>query len=167
MNRSFLIFVLIFIFHHTVYSGDISKGKDFISNQQCVGLDGSMFQFLPDNSSLPVFTLIFRCSGDQLTGFLIGPSEDTEHGLFFFKANLNKLKIDGSNNIEFEITKGNLYRDHITPYNYKETYDWEPTGISNSKFSFKGKLESQKITLNCFSENANCLKDIFVFELIR
>src|SRR5690242_15611990 len=69
-------------------------------------LDNKIFEFLPDKE-IPehLFTLVFKCDKDKLTGKIFGPDPEEEHGLWFFRADLENLKIDELNKIEFEFSK--------------------------------------------------------------
>ena len=85
-----------------------------------------------------------------MTGKMFGPQPEGEHGLAFFKADLKNIKIDSSENIEFEFTQGDLF-DSQTLDNYLESLDSSKFGFSRALLTYKGKNYGDSLILNCTS----------------
>jgi hypothetical protein len=110
-----------------------------------------------------LFTLIFKCVDKGLTGKIFGPDPEGEHGLYFFKANLEKLKLDSLNNIEFEFSKGDLYTEIITMENYLDSLNLENAGSSHGQIYYKGKMYRDSIVFKCTSQYNDCFDKVMTF----
>lgn len=128
-------------------------------------LDNKVFEYLYD-SEIPdhVFTLIFKCEDSELKGKLFGPAPEGEHGLWFFRADLDNLRVDSLKNIEFEFSQGYLYPDRITMDNYLDSLSTENAGISRGQMYYKGKLSGDSIVFQCRPEY-DCYDEIMTFRL--
>ena len=127
-------------------------------------LDNKVYEYLYD-TDVPshLFTLVFKCRDNGLTGKLFGPDPEGEHGLWFFKADLKNLKVDSLNNIEFEFAQGYLYPDRITIDNYLDTLSTDNAGISKGLIFYKGKISGDSIVFKCTSEYNDCYDQAMTF----
>ena len=98
-------------------------------------------------------------------GTSFGPDPEGEHGLFYFRTNLDRLKIDSKNNIEFDFKRGHLFTEQITIENYTDSLDIENAGFSREIMFYKGQISGNLITLNCSSEYSDCYDSTMTFKL--
>ncbi len=128
-------------------------------------LDSKVYQYLYD-SEVPdhLFTLIFKCEGNGLKGKIFGPDPEGEHGLWFFRADLENLKVDSLDNIEFEFSQGHLYPDRITMDNYLDSLNTDNAGFSRGQIYFKGKMSGDSIVFKC-SPDYDCYDATMTFRV--
>jgi hypothetical protein len=128
-------------------------------------LDDRVYQYL-SNSEVPehLFTLIFKCKEDRLKGKIFGPDPEGEHGLWFFRADLENLKIDSLNNIEFEFSQGYLYPDRITMDNYLDSLNTDNAGFSRGQIYYKGKISGDSIVFKC-DPDYDCYDQVMTFRV--
>jgi hypothetical protein len=128
-------------------------------------LDNKVYQYLYD-SEVPdhLFTLIFNCEESKLKGKIFGPDPEGEHGLWFFRADLDNLKIDSLNNIEFDFSQGYLYPDRITMDNYLDSLSTDNAGFSRGQIYFKGKMSGDSIVFRC-NPDYDCYDEIMTFRV--
>ena len=129
-------------------------------------VEDKVFEYLPDND-VPehLFTIVFNCDEHGLTGKIFGPDPEGEHGLFFFKANLDNLRVDDLNKIEFEFVKGLLYSDQITIDDYLDTLTTDDAGISKGKIFYSGQIAGDSIIFSCTSEYDDCYDETMTFRV--
>jgi hypothetical protein len=143
----------------------VDKQEIKVTTLNC-GLDNEdkVYEYLP-RVDVPrhLFTIIFKCNGDSLTGKIFGPLPEGEHGLAFFKADLKNIKIDRLENIEFEFTHGDLFDRQITINNYLESSDSSKFGFSRALLIYKGRNYGDSLILNCISEYYDCYTDVMKF----
>jgi hypothetical protein len=131
----------------------------------CIIEHESVYQYIFEKNNTDIFTIIFDCRNENLSATIIGPSEYSNQGMFYFISKVNNLKISNLDNITFDFVKGNLYKDLITEYNYKEVYTWEYSAISNSKLFMKAQLFSDRMELTCKSDDNSCYESKMIFYL--
>ncbi|NDK55047.1 hypothetical protein [Pontibacter fetidus] len=148
-------------------SAEVEKEKPSKSIQNCTSrLDGAIYEFQSDpNYPEEKFTLRFTCSEDTLKGEIIGPAPAGEHGLFYFYANLDSLRTDGKNSLEFQFAQGKLYQGQITLDNYEKLKEEDASGISKGKIYFKGAIAGDSLIFKCTSQYYDCYVDEMVFRL--
>lgn len=129
------------------------------------GLHNKIYNYLYDRD-VPehLFTLIFKCEGKSLSGKLFGPAPEGEHGLWFFRAELENLKIDSLNNISFEFSQGYLYPHIITMENYLDSMSTDSAGFSRGQIYYKGKIAGDSILFMCEPEY-DCYVERMTFRL--
>jgi len=128
-------------------------------------LDNKVYQYLYD-SEVPdhLFTLIFKCEDNGLKGKIFGPDPEGEHGLWFFRADLENIKVDSVNNIEFEFSQGYLYPDRITMDNYLDSLNTDNAGFSRGQIYYKGKISGDSIVFKC-SPDYDCYDATMTFRV--
>ena len=136
------------------------------SREDCKKLDGNIFRYkgaddLPDSIR---HTIIFRCENDSLKGLMFGPDPEGEHGMFYFRTNLENLQVNGSL-INFNLAMGHLYHKPYTLNNYKAV-EYEVQGGSNGMQIYKGKLAGDSIVFTCDSDG-DCYDRVMVFKKIE
>lgn len=111
-----------------------------------------------DRSGAPedLFTLIFKCDGDSLTGKLLGPLPMGEHGYAFFRADLTGIQVDSLQNVEFEYEHGKLYDKQITLDNYLDNLDKFDVGRSRAVILLKGRNYGDSLVFTCSSDYDDC-----------
>ncbi|SHH56707.1 hypothetical protein SAMN04488109_4397 [Chryseolinea serpens] len=130
----------------------------------CEGTKGEViYEYLPD-IELPehLFTIIFRCDHDSLSGKIFGPVPAEEHGLYFFRADLEKVKADSSK-IAFEFVQGDVFTTQITLNNYKDKFDGQGGGSSDARLTYTGTNYGDSLVFHCASEFYDCYADDMTF----
>jgi hypothetical protein len=148
-------------------SAVLEKQEPIKNFQDCLpNLNGAIYQYQSDpNYPEEAFILRFTCSTDTLKGEIIGPDPEGEHGLFFFHANLDSLKTDGLNKLEFQFVQGKLYQKQITLTNYNKLKEEDASGASKGKIYYKGVLSGDSLIFKCTSQYYDCYADEMVFKL--
>lgn len=137
-----------------------------IAEDYCKKLQGSIFQYKyedsdPDNLT---FTILFNCKSDSLKGLMFGPVAAGEEGLYFFKENLDSVRVDNGFML-FSLVQSNIYQKPFTLGNYDKKFPNEVLGGSNFRQFFKGKVEGDSIIFTCNSlTGAECYADTMVFK---
>lgn len=147
-------------------SDSVTKVEQVEKKEECISaLDNKVYQYLYD-SEVPdhLFTLIFKCEPTGLTGKIFGPDPEGEHGLWFFRADLENVKVDTLNNIEFEFSQGYLYPDRITIENYLDSLNKDNAGISRGQIYYKGKISGDSIVFKCNPEY-DCYDETMTFRV--
>ncbi|OQP66837.1 hypothetical protein A3860_00255 [Niastella vici] len=146
--------------------------------QDCKKLDGSIFRFkeredlsdLPENAKIPDsvhYTVIFRCENDSLKAVMFGPDPEGEHGLFYFKEDLDSVYTNNGF-ISFSLVEHELYLKPYTLNNYNKGIKYEVRGGSNERQLFRGKLAGDSIVFTCNSDPGGmCYSDTMVFRKIN
>jgi hypothetical protein len=129
-------------------------------------LDNKVYQYRYDSemSDDYLFTLIFKCEQNGLDGKIFGPDPEGEHGLWFFRADLENLKVDSLSNIEFEFSQGYLYPDRITMDNYLDSLNTDNAGFSRGQIYYKGKISGDSIVFKCNPEY-DCYDEAMTFRV--
>jgi len=152
-----------------------TKGSSGTTPQDCKKLDGSIFRFkepedlsdLPESAKIPDsvhYTIIFHCENDSLKALMFGPDPEGEHGLFFFRENLDSVYANNGF-ISFSLVERDLYLKPYTLNNYNKGIKYQVRGGSNERQFFKGKLTGDSIVFTCNSElGGECYGDTMVFK---
>lgn len=129
----------------------------------CARLNGEVFQYLY-RQDIPkhLFTLVFNCNNDTLKGTIFGPDPEGEHGLLFFKSNLDSISLTG-NSISFSFVQGDLFDKALTLESYNKPSKQESKGWSSYRLYYKGSLQNDTIAFICSSEFYNCYADTMNF----
>ena len=143
------------------------------STEDCKKLNGSIFRYkepeelsdLPDRipDSL-LHTIIFRCENDSVKALMFGPDPEGEHGMFYFKTNLDSIQVN-NDLISFSMKMDELYWKPYTLNNYNKGIKYEVQGGSNERQFFKGKLAGDSIVFTCDSDG-DCYGKTMVFKKI-
>jgi hypothetical protein len=134
--------------------------------EDCSKLEGAIYRYnsFEEDTAEMAFTIVFNCKNDSLKALMFGPDPQEEHGLYFFKENLDSVKIQNGE-LYFSLVKRTLYAKQFTLDNYK-TFPNINAGGSNVRTFYKGKLAGDSIVILCNNEEAgynDCYSDTMVF----
>jgi hypothetical protein len=134
------------------------------SENYCKKLDGGVFQYkYEDKPDSLTFTILFNCKSDSLKALMFGVGEEGEHGVYFFKENLDSVRIDNGF-LLFSLVKQTLYRRAFTLDNYNKDFPNEKGGGSNERMLFKGRLAGDSLELSCDGPDGGCYDNTMVFK---
>lgn len=108
--------------------------------------------------------MIFDKVDGQIKGKYFGTHDGKGHGVFFYKADIEKLKIGDNGEIEFEIGDRLLYE--TTLFKIKDPSPDSAIGRTRDILKYKGQLDNNKIKLTCNSEYYDCWDEELTFEKI-
>lgn len=108
--------------------------------------------------------IIFDNVDGQIKGKYFGTHDGKGHGVFFYKADVEKLKIEDKGEIEFEIGDRLLYE--TTLFKIKDPSPDSAIGRTRDILKYKGQLDNNKIKLTCNSEYYDCWDKELTFEKI-
>jgi hypothetical protein len=150
--------------------GGSNTFQKYLPENYCKKLDGNVFQYngkifsYKDEKSDPdsiAFYIKFNCQADTIKGVMLGPDPEGDEGLYFFKENLDSIRID-SGYISFSLVERTLYQRPF-PLNNYENFSNVEAGRSNDRQFFKGKLDGDSIVFSCQSPAYQCYEDTMVF----
>jgi hypothetical protein len=125
-------------------------------------LNGKIFQYLPGSDILEhLFTIVFHCKNDTLSGVIFGPAPEGNEGLYF-KSNLDSVTLNNTI-IRFSFVQKDFYSKPFTVENYNKPFDNKVQQGSNFRVFYKGYLHSDTITFVCGSEHSDCYADTMNF----
>jgi hypothetical protein len=129
-----------------------------------MGLDASLYQY-KDEENAPdsmAFSLLFHCKAGRLDGLIFGPYPAGDEGLYFFKEDLDSIRVD-SGYLSFSFVQHKYYQKPFTFKNYDKPFPNPVLGGGQYRFRFKGKMENGAIVFICNAEFGQCYADTMVF----
>lgn len=112
-----------------------------------------IYEYKSIDKSKNHYIILDRNDG-ELKGKYFGTHDGKEHGLYFYKVDMRKLKIGDSGEIEFELGERWLYEE--TQFKIKDPETDSPMGRTGDILKFRGMVTGNKIKLTCNSEVNRC-----------
>lgn len=109
--------------------------------------------------------LVFDTQGGKSISLYYGSQNRNDH-IYYYPAELNKLKLDGKGNIEFEIGKRQLFETSQFKIIKHESHRDKPVGSSKSVLKYKGQIIGNQIKLTCSSKVGDCWQKEIIFEKV-
>jgi len=106
--------------------------------------------------------IVFDKVDGKIIGKYFGTHDGKGHGVFFYKADMEKLTIGDNGEIEFEIGDRLLYEE--TQFKIKDPSPDNSIGRSRDILKYKGQITEGKIKLKCNSDSYDCWTEEFIFE---
>lgn len=108
--------------------------------------------------------IMFDNIDNELQGFYFGTEDGNGHGVFFYAAEMDNLKIDKDGNIEFEIGDRKLFETTQFKIIKREDQKDKPIGHSRGVLKYRGQIIKDRIELICESEHQDCWTNKMTFE---
>ncbi len=108
--------------------------------------------------------IIFDKVDGEIKGKYYGTHDGKGHGVFFYKADIEKLKIGDKGEIEFEIGDRLLYE--TTQFKIKDPLPDSAIGRTRDVLKYQGQFDKDKIKLACDSDFYDCWDKELTFDKI-
>ena len=108
--------------------------------------------------------IVFEKVDGELKGKYFGTHDGKGHGIFFYQADIEKLKIGDKGEVEFEIGDRLLYE--TTQFKIKDPIPESTIGRTRDILKYTGQITGDKIKLICNSEFNDCWDKELTFDRI-
>jgi len=122
-----------------------------------------IYEYKSVNKSENHYIIFDRIDG-EMKGKYFGTHDGKEHGVFFFKADIEKLEIRDKGEIEFEIGDRLLYES--TQFKIKDPSPDSTVGRTSDILRYKGRITADKLKLTCDSDAYDCWDKELTFDKI-
>lgn len=100
----------------------------------------------------------------RIQGVYYGLEREGEHGLFYTAVEMKGLIVKDNGEVIFTVPERNLFTKRPDRAQRMELEKSRSAGFTRDELQMKGRLQVDKLILNCTSESRSCPEAVMVFQ---